>query len=193
MKINKFILKIVFFSFIFNFCSPLFCEDTTPKPYTDEEFSQVAKDIRRFEIITLGSMPFVTLDTMLVYSGIKYFETNKFISPFANAADGGYTKEEQKKLLLTSLGISVGIAVTDLIVQIVKRNKVSKTSRESANGLQIIPIEEDPDAVKIQLEEKTNLQTENQLQDSQENNSTQNTQNEVVGTEFIEDEIEFLE
>ena len=42
-------------------------------------------------------MPFVTLDTMLVYSGIKYFETNKFISPFANAADGGYTKEEQKK------------------------------------------------------------------------------------------------
>ena len=88
MKINKFILKIVFFSFIFNFCSPLFCEDTTPKPYTDEEFSQVAKDIRRFEIITLGSMPFVTLDTMLVYSGIKYFETNKFISPFANAADG---------------------------------------------------------------------------------------------------------
>ena len=65
-------------------------------------------------------MPFVTLDTMLVYSGIKYFETNKFISPFANAADGGYTKEEQKKLLLTSLGISVGIAVTDLIVQIVK-------------------------------------------------------------------------
>lgn len=190
MKNNKFILNIVFFSFIFNFCCPLFCEDTTPKPYTDEEFSQIAKDIRRFEIITLGSMPFVTLDTMLVYSGIKYFETDKFISPFANAADGGYTKEEQKKLLLTSLGISVGIAVTDLIVQIIKRNKVNKTSRESSSGIQIIPIEEDPEAIRIQLEEEKKLPTENQIQVSEE---SEKTPNEIVETEFSEDGIEFLE
>ena len=116
-----------------------------------------------FKVAFFDSKPYdkATFEKFTTDGGlqIKYFETNKFISPFANAADGGYTKEEQKKLLLTSLGISVGIAVTDLIVQIVKRNKVSKTSRESASGLQIIPIEEDPDAVKIQLEEKTNLKT----------------------------------
>ena len=32
----------------------------SPEPYKDDEFSQGLKDLRRFEIITLGSIPFDT-------------------------------------------------------------------------------------------------------------------------------------
>ena len=43
--------------------------DTTPEPYREDEFSQGLKDLRRFEIITLGSMPFITLNSSIAYNG----------------------------------------------------------------------------------------------------------------------------
>ena len=72
---KKLISKILIFSLVFNAALPAFSEekDTTPKPYEDNEFPQTLKDIRRFEIITIGALPFVTLDTTLVYSNYRYY------------------------------------------------------------------------------------------------------------------------
>ncbi len=121
-------------------------KDTTPAPYTDEEFPQALKDIRRFEIITLGSMPFVTLDAALVYNGYKYFsgKTDTF-NPLATA---DYKPEEMKKIIITSLCVSAGIGLSDYIIRLIKRKSAQKKSKEENKG---IKIEEDPDAIRIAL------------------------------------------
>ena len=70
---KKRLVSLVLISALFlNFAAPVFADDTTPVPYDDKEFPQTLKDLRRFEIITLGALPFVTLDTTLVYSTIRY-------------------------------------------------------------------------------------------------------------------------
>lgn len=136
---KKIILKILFFSFMMNLINPLFSEDTTVKPYGKDEFPQFMSDIRRFEIITLGALPFVMLDTALVFSSIKYvqndFDSRYFPSPFAASS---YEWEEQKKIILTSMGICVGIGITDLIVQIVKRNNKKKNDLLTQEDIEII-------------------------------------------------------
>jgi hypothetical protein len=130
--------------------------NTTPEPYKDDEFPQFMKDARRAEIITLGAMPFVTLNTTLGYSMLRYwqhdFSSDYVPNPFAKTSDSnGFTEDEQKTILLTSIGISAGIGLTDLIVNIVKRNIARrKTLRENSGPVQITPIEQDKDAVQIQ-------------------------------------------
>ena len=75
---KRFAAKILIFSFLFNLTVPAFSADTStsPKPYDSEELPQTFKDIRRFEIITLGALPFVTLDTTLVFSTVRYVDND---------------------------------------------------------------------------------------------------------------------
>lgn len=151
------------FSLCINLTLPAFSEetDTTPEPYKDEEFPQGLKDLRRFEIITLGSMPFVTLDTSLVYSGIRYAQ-HDFDSAYKPSlfSSSSYSQDEQIGIILTSLGISVGIGLTDYIVQVVKRNNKKKRNQKTYDDISIYPISEDPDAVKIALPEDFEESTE---------------------------------
>ena len=46
-------------------------KNTEPKPYSEDEFIQPLEDLRRFEIITLGSMPFITLNTAIVFKTLN--------------------------------------------------------------------------------------------------------------------------
>ncbi len=123
---------LLLISIFSSFSAYLFAEDTTPVPYEQEEFPQALKDLRRFEIISLGSMPFIMLDSTLVYStyksltaeestGVNFFGKNEF------------SYEESKKLILTSLGISLSIGLTDFIVRFIKRNNVSKKNKQKNN------------------------------------------------------------
>ena len=104
---------------------------TTPKAYDDDEFPQALLDLRRFEIITLGSMPFVMLDTTLAYSAYKYATGKSTSFNFLNSSS--YDKDETKKIILTSLGISASIGLTDFIVRLVKRSRAKKASRNLYN------------------------------------------------------------
>ena len=158
---KKSIAKILIFTLLFNICSPIFAEPTStePKEYTEDEFPQALEDLRRFEIITLGSLPFVTLNSTLVYSGIKYvqhdFDPAYSPNPFASKANGGYSTEEQVGVLLTSLGISVGIGLTDFIIRSVKRNSKKKKAQKNKNqNITISTIENDPTATKITLDKE---------------------------------------
>lgn len=148
MKKHNFIFKIILFSLIFNISVPLFSEEGTSKKSDKEDVPIVLQDLRRFEIITLGSLPFVFLDSTLVYSGIRYFNNGmdkKYIPSIAPELD----KDEQTGVLLTSLGISLGIGITDLIVNIVKRSKKNKRNQIKNNSIIVNPISEDPEAIKL--------------------------------------------
>ena len=146
MKKNL-ITKILIFSLFFNISFPAFAADTTPKPYDNDELPQTMKDIRRFEIITLGALPFVTLDTTLAYSTWRYVQ-HDFDSAYQPDifAASSFSQEEQRNLILTSLGVCIGIGLTDLIVQIIKRSNKKRASQVNYDDISIIPIAEDPDA-----------------------------------------------
>lgn len=152
MKKHNFLVRFLICTLMFSLISPAFCEDTTPAPYEDDEFPQGLKDLRRFEIISLGAMPFVTLDTTLVYSGIRYAQ-HDFASEYKpNIFDKtSFNSDEQRNIILTSLGISLGIGLTDYIVQLVKRSKKKREKVINYDDIAITPISEDPDALKIDL------------------------------------------
>ena len=160
MKKN-FIAKILIVSILFNLCFPIFSEDTTPKPYEEDEFPQTLKDIRRFEIITLGALPFVTLDTTIVYSNFRYAQ-NDFDSAYKPDifSSSSFTQDEQKGIILTSLGICVGIGLSDLIVQLIKRSSKKRKQEINYDDIAVIPIAEDEDASVIPLPENNENNSE---------------------------------
>ena len=80
-------------------------KNATPSPYTDDEFPQFMKDLRRAEIISFGALPFVTLTSTIVYSSARYaqhgFDSEYFPNFFAKAsASNGYSTAEQAGILL---------------------------------------------------------------------------------------------
>ena len=137
---------------LLNISLPAFAADTTPKPYDNDELPQTMKDIRRFEIITLGALPFVTLDTTLAYSTWRYVQ-HDFDSAYQPDifAASSFSQEEQRNLILTSLGVCIGIGLTDLIVQIIRRSHKKRTTQINYDDISIIPISEDEDAQIIPL------------------------------------------
>lgn len=174
MRKSKLILKIVLFSLFINVANPLFAEDTTPEPYKKDEFPQGLKDLRRFEIVSLGSLPFVTINTSLVYSTIRYgkhgFSQEYAPNPFAVST---YTAEEQREILLTSLGISIGIGLTDYIIQLIKRSKKNKQKELEREDLYVIPLSEDPNASLIDFSKavEKNTNSESEIDTNQDTNS----------------------
>lgn len=154
---KKLIASIICLSLFANL-TPVFAADTkstTPEPYEEDEFPSWLKDLRRAEIITLGAMPFITLNTSLCYSFGNYafhnFDSDYFVNPFAQGSDtSSYTSSEQAGILLTSLGICLGIGITDFIVHSVKRSNQKKIMRTQKKGnINIESVADDPEATKI--------------------------------------------
>ena len=140
---------IIFFLFCFGtsaFCQTSNNTNTTPVSLEEDEIPQSLQDLRRFEIITLGSMPFVTLDAAIVYNGYKYAagKTDRF-NPLATA---DYNPAEMKTIIITSLCVSTGIGITDYVIRLIKRKSTLKKQKLKNTG---ISIEENPDAIKIPL------------------------------------------
>ena len=145
MKNKTLLLTISFF--LFFAVQNCFCQtNTTPEPYKDDEFPQPMQDLRRFEIITLGAMPFITLDSAIVYNGYK-FATGKS-DTFNQLATADYTQDEMERIIVTSLCISAGIGLSDYIINLIKRNRVKRRLKAEDNN---ISIQEDPDAIRIPL------------------------------------------
>ncbi|MBR5645544.1 MAG: hypothetical protein IKX23_02760 [Treponema sp.] len=147
---KKIMILLVFLSV---FSASVFCEENhTPKPYDKNEFSQPLKDLRRFEIITFGSLPFVTLDATLFYSSYKWissgFDSRYSLNPFSS---NQYNKDEITGIIIISIGISIGIALTDYFINLIKRRKITKTTIDNFDDLTIIEL---PQKNKEEPEEK---------------------------------------
>lgn len=178
MSLKK--IKITALILIFSlFAGNLFsAESRTPEPYSDNEFPGFLHDLRRAEIITLGAMPFITFNATLGYSLGKFafnnFDPQYFVNPFAQSSDSSFSTDEQIGIILTSLGISLCIGITDLIVNSVKRNNAKKKINDPNNPVKINPIKNDPDAIKLpSIQQTEDLHEENFLND--ENQSDENS------------------
>lgn len=115
------------------------------EPYDTKSTPQWLKDVRRGEIITLGSWPFTLLLTAFGFSlgecFAHNFDSSYIKNPFV-LAGGDYSRSEATRILLTSLGVSVGVGVVDLVVNIVRRKKAEKnaTSHQIENII-VTPLE----------------------------------------------------
>lgn len=140
---------VLFFSFV---VSPSFSAEETnvePVPYADDEFPQWTKDLRRAEIISLGSVPFVALGITIGYGTYLYKtgETDHFPNPFSKG-DDSFTESQQLKILGASLGAGLCIGVIDFTVNTIRRsvrNRREKKILESHDQIVIKPIQEKSD------------------------------------------------
>ena len=130
------------------------------EPYTDEEFPQWSKNIRRSEIIAFGSLPFVTLTTTLVYSMYRYYEHDYSYgylpSPFAKSSDdANLDTDEQMKILGYSCAISAGLGVLDLVLTLMRQRRAEKQKKliNQQKGVVIEPLDllSAPDMMPEQL------------------------------------------
>lgn len=102
------------------------------EPYEKgKELPSWAKDLRRAEIVTLGSLPFTTLGTTLVYSLYRYgandFKPAYIPNPFPlSSTEAKLSTDEQIGIIATAAGISLAVGLTDFIVMQVKHSRKKK-------------------------------------------------------------------
>lgn len=143
---------------IFSFCLFLFVsftvfsqeQDNTPESYSKSEFPVFVQDLRRGEIITIGSYPFTLAAVGTGYSLYRYFandmDSSYMPNPFAkNYSNASLSKKEQATVMLTAAGLSIGIGLADFIVTkvvqgIEAKNMDEKDPEELDPDITIIPI-----------------------------------------------------
>lgn len=118
------------------------------EPYTPNEFPLWQKELRRTEIITFGSLPFVTFFYSIFYDTYRYFDHNKSEAylpwPLKKQSIAvPLTEQEQKDIFFNSLKISLGFALFDYSLHLVKRHiinsKNEKSNKSEDTVIQVIP------------------------------------------------------
>ncbi len=89
-------------------------------PYQDVDFPEWVYDARRFEVIMFGSFPLTYIMSSAGFGVAELIRTDGAaeFSVFNESASGNL-----KYVLLTAAGLSVGIAVADLIIGKIKKSK----------------------------------------------------------------------
>ena len=131
--------KCIFcFLLLFSVISIIYSEDDPytdliPEEYSDDEFSEGWKKIRRAEVIFIGSYPFSLLFTKIGYDFADYagsgFSRSKAPAIFGGSEQEGYTDNETKQILVTALYVSAAFALTDYIIGEIKHRKAEKKER----------------------------------------------------------------
>jgi hypothetical protein len=121
-----------------------------PVPYGPDEFPQWQKDLRRTEILSFGALPFVTFFSSIFYDSYRYFSHDQQEGylpwPFKKSESAvALSEDEQKKILLASAGISVGIALFDLGYRSFRREmkyrRLERENRGRHETIDIVPVD----------------------------------------------------
>ena len=128
----RFLRKFLLILFLFLFAASLWGQtipgDDLPAPYEDAEFPDWAWKARRFEIITLGSFPFVYMFTTIFYD-LYIYASHGFDDNYAF----GSARDQHDLLNMFTIAISVSgaIAVLDMIIQSVKDNRRARAQENT--------------------------------------------------------------
>jgi hypothetical protein len=114
---------------IISLCSSLMYsqEEEIAIPYKPDEFPQWTVDLRRAEIVTIGSFPLSFMLTALIYdlskSAASGFDPTV---PFGSSR----SQDDIRNMLIISGSVSLAIGLTDFIIHQVKRSKKEKEKQE---------------------------------------------------------------
>jgi len=123
------IKKGLFLLMILSFCSSLLYsqDQEIAIPYKPDEFPQWTLDLRRAEIVTIGSFPLSFMFTAIIYDLTKSASAGFDPTiPFGSSR----SQEDIKNMLIISGGVSLAVGLTDFIIQQVKRSKKEKEKQE---------------------------------------------------------------
>lgn len=118
---------------------------TTPVPYGPAEFPVWQQNVRRAEIISFGSLPFVTFFSSLYYNVYRYYDHDRQKEylpwPLNTGKDTVPLSEgEQKAIFGYSIALSVGVAAFDFAWRTVRHEmRVRKQEREYVEPIVITP------------------------------------------------------
>ena len=157
--------KFFYILFFVLFTSIAFAQkvDRTPEPYGIDEFTTWQKDLRRFEILSFGALPFVSLLSFWGYDMIRSAKNpgNAAYYPWPlKRADiaAPLTEKEQKNVFFTAMGLSVGVALIDYtaraIMRRIKQKKLEAQMQDNASSIELIPLDDDMIDEKGMLKEE---------------------------------------
>jgi hypothetical protein len=92
------------------------------EPYSDEEFPPWLRDVRRAEVVLIGSFPITMLFTSLVYEGIRAIinvSTGVRTTGTPGIGSADFTPEERKGILITGTMLSVAVAAADYLIGLI--------------------------------------------------------------------------
>lgn len=170
MKKCRFLFALTFLIFS---SSLIFAADTTSSTsYDDISFPLWTKDLRRTEIITFGSLPFVTIWTTAAYSlAVK----GTFHNPL-DKSTSGFTEEDQKKIITIAGGTSLCLGLADLAINLIARSVKKSKQKKAFQPIQVIPLsqldKEEPPGNPPLLEKEDNevfQERETQAEQEKEN------------------------
>jgi hypothetical protein len=126
----------------------------SPSTSAATELPQWAKDLRRFEIIAFGAIPFAMFTATFAMDMFRWSENTKangmnFLDfsdagrryapwPLKSAGAVAMESDEQKLTITIAASLSIAVAVTDYIIVQVKRNKARKRAEALPAGSSII-------------------------------------------------------
>jgi hypothetical protein len=95
-------------------------EQRQPEPYSKDEFPRWARDLWRFGVIFVGSIPFTYFFTMEGYDFYNYassgFSSDSLPWPLRGAAEIQYSSNEQFWIIFSALTASFLIASADFVI-----------------------------------------------------------------------------
>ena len=104
--------------------------DTEPEEYGEGEFSPALRELRRAEIVMLGSLPitfFLTLEAFDVYRFVDHYGDDDSYRygfwPYRSADPAPYSTGEIGAIVATALSASLLIAVADYIIGRAKQKR----------------------------------------------------------------------
>lgn len=143
---NKKIFCFLLFSFIL--ISSSFSEtdedyeNRLPEKYEEDEFHPILRDLRRAEVILIGSYPLAVLVSMISLDLYDYAASgfDSALAPFSGQGSAR-TVDDTKRILLTALCISAAVTITDFIIGKVKAKKANEKKHKNYSRP---PTEESP-------------------------------------------------
>jgi hypothetical protein len=92
----------------------------TPAPYVEQEFPRWLRDLRRAEVILIGSIPFTMFFTFESYDTYRYVTSglDPYYAPwpFRPGSAQQYTTQEKTGIVVSALSLSLLIAAADYLI-----------------------------------------------------------------------------
>jgi hypothetical protein len=119
--------------------------DTQPPPAFDMTgFPQWARDLRRWDIVAFGTFPFAMFTTTFVTdlfrwgsaNGMSFTEEGRRYAPWPLKSAGAIemSREEYERTIWIAVGISAAIAIIDLIIVHIKRDRERRRAESMPSG-----------------------------------------------------------
>ncbi|MBD3284680.1 hypothetical protein GF395_04565 [Candidatus Uhrbacteria bacterium] len=92
-------------------------EERIPEPYDPEEFSDALKDLRRAEIVAIGSFPITFVLANLGY-GVYRYASNGFDAEYAPLGPNRQPRDrsESINIVVAAASLSVTVAILDYLI-----------------------------------------------------------------------------